>query len=293
MGGTSTSQQQSQSNSSTEPWQATLPALNNIVGQLGTQANNTGVTANETGALGQLTANAQAGNPYAPQIGNLATDLLSGGGAQDQNGTLNGAYSGLQNTLSPYTSASYLDPSSNPAFMNYMNTISNDVSNRVNGMFAGAGRDLSGANQQSLARGIAEGTAPVFANQYNQNVAAQQGAANSLYQGGNTTAGLLAGLNQTALGNRGAGVDASQAALQARDSGANQLLNVEALKRNLPLQNIGSVESLLAPLAALGGQQTGTQTQSGSQTMSPAQQAWGWMNAGSNLFGKLKPGGIT
>jgi hypothetical protein len=40
------------------------------------------VTGPEQGAIDQLTANGQAGNPYASQIGSVATGLLNGGGAQ-------------------------------------------------------------------------------------------------------------------------------------------------------------------------------------------------------------------
>jgi hypothetical protein len=39
-------------------------------------------------------------------------------------------------------------------------------------------------------------------------------------------------------------------------------------------------------MAQLGGTTNTTGQQQGSYTMSPAQQAWGWMNAAGNLFGK-------
>ena len=43
-------------------------------------------------------------------------------------------------------------------------------------MFAGAGRDLSGLNTQTLARGLSQGEGQLVANQYNANVANQLGA---------------------------------------------------------------------------------------------------------------------
>ena len=59
------------------------------------------------------------------------------------------------------------------------------MQNSVNGQFAGAGRDLSGLNQQYLGRGITAAEAPILLNQYNQNVAQRQQAASGLLGAGN------------------------------------------------------------------------------------------------------------
>ncbi len=40
-----------------------------------------------------------------------------------------------------------------PGFGDAMKTLNSDISNQVNGQFAAAGRDLSGMNTQTLARG--------------------------------------------------------------------------------------------------------------------------------------------
>lgn len=246
-------EQEQKSRTKTDPWKPTVPTLTNLVGQINGQTGNTAVTGNENAALDTLTQNAQAGNPYAPQIGNLASDLFAGG--VDRSGTASDAYSAYKDQLSPFATAQHYGPDGNPGLKGYLDTISNDVQNRVNGMFAGAGRDFSGANLNSLARGIAEGTAPILAQQYNTDVGRQFDAANSLYGAGNTTTGLLSGLDQTRLGNRQTGIGVGQDALNARDSGANQLLNVEQQRRSLPLTNIGNLESLITPLAQLGGTQ--------------------------------------
>jgi hypothetical protein len=60
----------------------------------------------------------------------------------------------------------------------------------------------------ALARGLAQGEGGLIANQYNADAARALGAAGTLYNAGNTTAGTLSGLNQTALGNelQGAGL---------------------------------------------------------------------------------------
>lgn len=281
--GTSSATQSTATQSKTNPWDPTVKPLKQIVGGINSEIPNYQPTAAETGALDTISANAQKGNPYVPQIQSLATDLLGGG--TDRTGMVNDAYSNYQKQAQPYLDPSYLDPSSNPAFKGYMDTISNDIQSRVNGMFAGAGRDLSGMNTQTLARGLAEGTAPIFANQYNQNVATQRGMMDNLYNAGGQTAGLLSGMDQTALGNRAQGVGAAAEALGAQNSGANSILQAEAMRRGLPLGNLQQLSSLLLPIAGAGSQTSGTATSTGTQTMSPIQQAMGITSVASN-FGK-------
>jgi hypothetical protein len=195
--------------------------------------------------------NAQAGNPYTGRINSLANDLLGGG--TDRTGLAQGAYNDYKSQAQPFLSSDYLNPFNNPAFKQYLDTVTADASNSANNTAAAMGRDGSGYAAQNLARGIAQGTAPIFANQYNQNVATQRGVSDNLYNAGNSTTGLLSGLDQTALGNRQAGVGAAGSALEAQNYGPGAVLSAAGLARNLPLQNIGNISSLLTPLAQLGG----------------------------------------
>src|SRR5581483_3514034 len=149
MGGST--QQTQQTQQKTEPWAPAIPLATDLLGQLQGRLGDTGVTGNETAALDALTANAQGGNPYAPAIGGLANSLLAGGNAAAQAPMLQSAYQQYQGQLSPYAAGAMLDPSKNPALQGYLSTIQNDVANQVNAQFAGAGRDLSGMNQQALA----------------------------------------------------------------------------------------------------------------------------------------------
>lgn len=266
--------------SETNPWAPTEQPLTNLVGQLNGQIGNTGINANEQSALDQLRANAQAGNPYTGQVQSLATDLFGGG--TDRTGLAQGAYDDYKAQAQPYLSQDYLNPYNNPAFQQYLQTATADAANSANAYAASMGRDGSGYATQNLARGIAQGTAPIFANQYNQNVATQTGMMGNLYNAGNSTTGLLSGLDQTALGNRMQGITAGEAALNAQNSGANQLLNVEQMQRNLPLQNIGNISGLLTPIAQLGGRSEGTgyAQQQGTFTQPLSQTVGNWMDAG-------------
>jgi hypothetical protein len=89
MGGQPTTVQQQSSTS--QPWQSAQPALQGILASLAPLAGNAGINPAEQSALGALTANAQAGNAYAPTIGGVANNLLAGGGANNQAGLVSGA----------------------------------------------------------------------------------------------------------------------------------------------------------------------------------------------------------
>ena len=283
MGGESKQQQQTQQSSTTNPWEPAIAPLKGILGQLGAQSNNTGPTATETGALNQLQSNYAAGNPYAGKIGGVANDLLSGG--PDRSGVATDAYNTYKGQLMPWANGSMGDPANNPALRQMLDVINNDVTNSVNGQFAAAGRDMSGANQMAYGRGIAQGYAPVL-------MQAQQmglGAANDLYNGGNTTTGILAGLDQQRLGNQQAGIGVAGDALDAQNYGPQGILATEAARRGMPVQNIASIAGILGPLAGLGGTSSGTGTSNTTNQMSGAQQfamlGNGAANWGKFLFG--------
>jgi hypothetical protein len=273
MGGQSSSTQTQQSQ--TAPWEAAQPILKDILGQLGTGLNDTALTGAETGALNTLQSNAAQGNPFAGQISGYAQSLLNGGGANAQASNVQGNLNTLQSQLTPYADGSLIG--NNPALAAQLAQIQSDVGNSVNGQFAAAGRDFSGANQQAYGRGVAAGEAPVIAAQYNQDVANQFNAANALYNAGNTTAGTLSGLQQNFLANQGQGVTAAQSALAAQNFGANATLAEEAQRRGIPVQALGLLSQIGVPIAGLGSQTNGTTT--ATQQLS-----------GADQFGKIAGG---
>jgi hypothetical protein len=268
MDGTSKTSQTQES--TTNPWAPAQPALQGILSQLQGQLGNTGITANENNALNTLTSNAGQASQFAPQIQSYAQNLLNGGGATDQNGAISDAYKTYQQQTNPLASSTNYDPMQTPGLGQQLQTIRDDVGNSINSQFAAAGRDFSGANQQAYGRGVTQGMAPVLTAQYNQNVQNQQGAANNLYNAGNTTSGLLAGLNQQKLANQGQGVTAAGQATDAANAGANATLQAEAARRGIPVQALGLLAQIGIPIAGLGGQSTGKSE--GTQQMSGAQQ---------------------
>jgi hypothetical protein len=266
MGGTSTTSQTQ--SSTTQPWAAAQPDLSGILNQLSPLIQNSGLNPAESGAINQLSSNAAQGNPYTGSINSYVQNLLGGGGATDQAANLQGGLSTLQSQLTPYANGSMIG--NNPALQAQLAQIQADVGNSINGQFAAAGRDLSGANQMAYGRGVAAAEAPVIAGQYNQDVANQLNAANSLYGARNSTSGLLSGLGQQGLANQQQGVTSSQDALAARNYAPQQQLALAQLAQSIPAQNLALLAQIGVPIAGLGSQSTG-QSQ-GTQEMSGAQQ---------------------
>jgi hypothetical protein len=273
MGGTSesTGKQEQQQQSTTAPYAPTQPMLQNILNKLGGMSSDP--TAGQTGAANLLQSEAGGVPSFGPQ-GTQAVDNLFGSTTTPQQGMLSQGYGNLQNTLGKYTDPSYLDPNSNPQIRGWLDTVRNDVTNNVNDQFAAAGRDLSPANSTALGRGIAQGEAPILADQYNRNVGAQQGAAGTLYDASGKTASAITNQQQVPLQNALQGMGAAgqvpglltmpgQTALGAANTGAQ-----------LPWQGMGWLSALLNPIAGMGSQSqgTGTGSQSGTQTMSGADQ---------------------
>jgi hypothetical protein len=271
-------------NSISDPWKPAQPALQGILGQLQGNLANTGLTRNEDWALARNEQNGQAFTQnMAPQIQSYAQDLLKGGGATDQAGNVNANYQRYVDQTNPLASNTNYNPLDTPGFRDALNTQIADLTSGINGSFAAAGRDFSGANSQALGRGIQQGIAPTIAAQYNQNIQNQQGAAGNLYNAGNTNAGILAGLQQQKLANQGQGVTAAGQALDANNVQANSILQSEAARRGLPVQALGLLAQIGIPIAGLGGQSSG-QSQ-GTQQMSGAQQ-FGQIAGGlGSLFG--------
>jgi hypothetical protein len=268
MGGESkTTQTQS---TTSNPWAPAMPALTGILGQLGTNLNNTGLTGNENNALDQLIKNAGNASQFAPDIANYAKSLFAGGGALNQAGAVNQNYQDYLKATQPLASNTNYNPLDTPGFRDAINTLTGDITQGVNGSFAAAGRDFSGANSQALSRGIMQGVAPVIQSQYNQNVQNQQGAARDVFNAGVTNNGLLSGMQQQYLQNQGAGIGAAGAANDAQNAGANATLAAEAARRGIPVQALGLLANIGIPIAGLGGTSSGTAT--GTQTDSPMRQ---------------------
>ena len=277
MSGKSETKQQS----TTEPWKPAQPALTSILGQLQGLIPNSGITPGMESAFGQLESSAQQGNPFAGQIGGVVGNLLNGGGATAQAPAIQSAFDTFKAQTNPLASNTNYDPMQTPGLADSLKTMMGDIGTSINGQFAAAGRDLSGMNTQTLARGLTQGLAPILTQQYNQNVQNQQGAASNLYNAGNTTGGLLAGLNQQGIANQVQGITSANDALTAQNYGPATMLQLEQLKQGIPMQNLGLLTQIGVPIAGLGSQSQGTST-----TKQPWSQTFAQVAGGlGGLFG--------
>jgi hypothetical protein len=284
MGGQTSTTQQTSQQSQTQPWKPTQPYLEQTLGQLGPALRNTGTSADEISAVQELIRNAQGMPNFGGVTGDLAAQLLNGSYQVNPSSTVGQAYDAMRAGYAPYTAPDYINPYNNPAFRNYLDTTTRDITNRVNSMFAGAGRDLSGINQESLARGITEGTAPIFANEYNTLAGQQQHAIDSQFSGG-------LGASAADVGNARTGLDVAGNLPQVADQNAQSLLQAYAQKYGLPLSKLGQAENLLLPIARLGSQSNSTGTTNTTQQLpwystplAIQQLLMGSSRAGSNGF---------
>lgn len=284
MGGQST-QTQTQ-NSTTAPWAAATPALTSILS--GLSGISSSPNSAQTGAINTLTQNAGSASQFAPQVTGLASNLLAGGGATNQAGAVNQAYQQYYNATNPLASNTNYNPMSTPGFSDALAAANSDITNQVNSEFAAAGRSGSGMNTQTLARGLSQGDAQMIAQQYNANVAAQQGAAGNLYNAGNTNAGILSGLQQQGLTNQLQGVQTATDANTATNASANATLAAQAQLTGIPLQTLQLMASIGVPIAGLGSTSSGTSNTVGN--MSGAQQ-FGTIASGiGSILSGLNPG---
>lgn len=282
MGGTSKTTQDT--TQATAPYAPAAPALNSIFG--GLQKVSPDLSGAQGNALNQIENYATtSGGRFLPGINN-AVDTALGGGGPDRSGLASDAYGAYKTDLAPTARGDFLDPSTNPWFNQVTNTIGNDVQNRLGATYAGSGRDPAGAGSYgyNLGRGVAEGTAPVFANAYAQERQNQLGAQGNLFGAGTGMSSLLSGLDQTKLGNMFQGIGGATQAQNAAISPWNAILQAESQKTGIPLSILSQLAGIAGPL----GQQFGTTTghSTGTQQMSGAQQFATIMGGIGNLMPK-------
>lgn len=264
--GAKTSSTSQNASSTTTPYGPAQGSINSIFSNM--QGINPSLTGAQSGALDQIENYARTnGSQFQPGITNAANTALGGG--QDFSGIIKNAYGNYQNSQAATANGDYLDPAKNPFFNQTTATIGNDVQNRISAMYAGSGRDPSGAGSfiPNMARGIAEGTAPAYANAYNQERGNQINAQNNLFGAGNTATSILSGLDQNRIGNMSQGVGLAQQAQNSAIAPQNAILQAESQRTGLPLSILQQLAGIAGPLGAQFGttnsNSTGTQQMSG------------------------------
>jgi hypothetical protein len=280
MGGSPKQVQTTNQSTKTNPWEPTIPTLNKVIGQVDNLAGNTGMTANETGAIDALTANAQAGNPYAAGVGGLASDLLGSG---ERSGMVRDAYGGLKDSLTPYANME-TNPYQNEAFTKATGYMANDIMDRIKSQYAGAGYSPTGAGDfgQTVGEGISRGIAPTWLQAHNDMEGRKLGAIKGLYDAGNQTSGILSNYGQQ-------GVGVAKSALEANNYGPAQMLAAEAARRGIPLDNLKGIQDLMIPMAQLGGSSNIQGTTTNETQIPKSQQIIGGATAAVGALSQMLP----
>lgn len=241
-------------NSATGPWEPAKAGLNRLIESY--NGLSTAVTPEQAAAAESLKAGAGAIPGFGPQAAGAATNLF-GSSTAPQVGMLNKALADYQKNIGATASGANLDPMATPGFGDALNTTMNDITNRVKGVYAGSGRDPSGAGSfaKSLGRGLTEGTAPVIAAEAARLRGEQQGAARSLYDAGGGTAGAITSQNQVPLTNQTQAVGLLPQIMQSFTAPGTAQAAAADYAQSQPF---GNLQKLLAPLLQLGA--AGTQT---------------------------------
>lgn len=269
--------QQSQS----QPWAPALPLVNQLLGQYGGMS--TGVTGDQSDALAGLKSSLS----NLPNFGQSGADSISKLFASDsspQVGMLQSAYGDLQKNLGATASGANLNPYDTPGFGDAIRTAIDSATNQTKGVYAGSGRDPSGAGSfaQSLGRGITQGISPTIANQYNQNYSNMAGANNALFSGAGSTASGITNLRQSDFTNMLAGLQGASSLPGLYASPAAAQLGAANAAYSQPYQNLAQLLQPSVALAGLGTTSSGSGTS--TQTSNPS-----WLdtiNSGMGVAGK-------
>jgi hypothetical protein len=262
---TKTTEQSQQS--TTNPWAPAQGLLTNLLGQYGGM--DPSVTAGQSSAL----ANLQNATGSVPNFGDAASGALGklfGSDNSAQVGMLNNAYSTLQGNLGATARGDNLDPYKTAGFSDAINAATSDITNKVKGVYAGSGRDPSGAGSfaGSLGRGLEQGIAPTIAAQFNQNYSNMAGANSALLSGAGSTASGINSLNQSTMQNLMQGIGASGSVGSLYTSPAMAQYAAANQSYSQPYQNLAQLLQPSVAIAGLGGQSAGSGTS--TQTSMPS-----------------------
>jgi hypothetical protein len=260
--GSSSSKTNSSHTSQTDPWDVTIPYLTDFLKNVG-GTTSFGASPDQDAAFAALKGNVAQGNPWTGQIAGLADQAFS---TADRTGQVGAASDTLKANLSKYADGSYLDVANNPQLKALMDQVGTDAFNKINAQFAGAGRDLSGANQMVSSKGVAQATAPLLLDQFNKQQQLQLDANKTIADNATGTATTQSNLDAARMALQKMGIDIGSSALAANNYAANNILTLDEQQKQLPLQDLGLLASILFPAAGLGAQESGTGTSKSSSS---------------------------
>src|SRR3990167_4504211 len=275
----------------TGPWRPTQDLLKQLLGNaqgLFGQANTSNA---ERNALTRLQGNIKYTNEYMPQMRGLLKDMFAGGGMGEGAAGIRSSWDTANTALTPIARGDFVDPTSNPYLQGILGKTQNDIYNRIGSSFAGAGRSFSGAHMNALGTGIGDATNSLYYNAYSGERDRQSNAIRDLISGG---LGTYAGLDASAgnvLGARTHGANFAPPVTGMRDDPYLKQLELERMRRGLPLQNLGMLRDFILPIAGMGSTGHSATNSTTTSSSNPWQTAIGGALGGLGLFGGMGPFG--
>jgi hypothetical protein len=227
-------------------------------------------------AFGSIVENSNWANDYMmPYQQQLIQSLYEGGGMGEGADYIRDAYGQASNAYQPYLSEGYLDPMTNPYLQPAIEAARSSSFNDVADRFHKAGRSFSGAESGAYGTAATNAALPMLLGQYNQNVGAQQGAAQGLLAG---ATGASSGLTQ-----------AQQAVLQAKMAAPGQIGNLN-IPENMLLgiadrRQQSALQGLNAKIAALSGAPFASTTTTSGTTSQQSDPFQTMLGGGLGLLG--------
>lgn len=243
-----------------DPWAPTIEPVKAFISNIPTGAD-AGPTDKQTQAFGQLEQLASQGDPNAAAYQKLATDQL---GYQSSAPMIKTGLDDYTRRMSSVADGKNQDLANDPYLQQLLTQVGDEAANRNRAAFAAAGRDGSGYDMQTTARGVTQAQLPILMDQLNKEKARTDAAAAALHGATTSDAGAIDTLTSNALATRKGGLETGKAALEAKAFGPTQLLNLEEQMKGMKMDDLAKIAELLYPAAQLGSQQEGTKKSKGT-----------------------------
>lgn len=255
MGGGPQQTTQTSGTTTSEPWKDAQPALRYALNRGMQLSKKWGeLTPAEKTAFGQMRGNAQFAQGYMPSQQDLISNLYSGGGLGEGSQDIRDAMAANRSVLTPYLSPGYLDPATNPYLQPAMEQARTGAYTDVADKFRAGGRTFSGAMADAVSRGMTNAALPMLLGQYNQNVGAQQNAAQQAMAASTQGAQALDQGQQARL----QAMMAAPGQIQNLNVPQNMMLEAEMRRRNIPLDVLAKTTGMFTGMGALGSQGAST-----------------------------------
>lgn len=256
--------------------------LQNVINSLG--QGTTSATGGQQSAINQI-ENEASGAPSYAAPGEATVSNLFNTSTAPQQGLLTNTLNTTNAALAPELSSTFTNPLTTPGFGAALSTLNNDITNQVDSQFAGAGRSGSPDNAQALARGLSQGEGQLIANEANTLTGEQQAAAGQTNNATINTTGALTGQQEVPLTNALQGISAAGSIPGLLTQPGTTALGAQTLGATSPYLNASSIENLINPIAALGGQTSGVSGGTSTTATNPLSNIIGGVAGTAGLIG--------